>query len=190
MRTGDRAKLAKKAAAILVEAFEKELKDSGTIIASAELRKNDKLVGAGHTLVGCIDVGSYTAKVFDPEMLPTTNSMRQFLQVAVNLTSTTLIQQALTKLLPQKRKYVPKVTTHSNHITFTSQLYILATVSDTILRGRARVRSLHKLECSPILEAASQLVNNFQLTQRIMHCLGHSNKCHTFWSLPAFKKTL
>ena len=76
MRTGDRAKLAKKAAAILVEAFEKELKDSGTIIASAELRKNDKLVGAGHTLVGCIDVGSYTAKVFDPEMLPTTNSMR------------------------------------------------------------------------------------------------------------------
>ena len=41
MRTGDRAELAEKAAAILVEAFEKELKDSGTIIASAELRKMD-----------------------------------------------------------------------------------------------------------------------------------------------------
>ena len=91
--------MAKKAAAILVEAFEKELKDSGTIIASAELRKNDKLVGAGHTLVGCIDVGSYTVKVFDPEMLPTTNSMRQSLQVAVNLTSTTLIQLYLIKIL-------------------------------------------------------------------------------------------
>jgi len=26
-------------------------------------------VGAGHNLVGRIDVGSYTAKVFDPEML-------------------------------------------------------------------------------------------------------------------------
>ena len=78
-------------------------------------------------------------------MLPTTNSMRQFLQVAVNLTSTTLIQQALTKLLPQKLKYVPKVTTNSNRITFTSQLYVLATVSDTILRARARVRSLQIL---------------------------------------------
>ena len=50
--------MAEKEAAILIEAFEKELKDSGTIIVSAELRKMDKLVGAGHTLVGCINVGS------------------------------------------------------------------------------------------------------------------------------------
>jgi len=58
MRTSDQAKLAAKAAAILVEAFEKELKDSSTISVSAELRKTDKLVCAGHTLIGCVNVGS------------------------------------------------------------------------------------------------------------------------------------
>ena len=168
MKTSDRTELAEKAATILVEAFEKELKDNGTIIVPAELRKMDKLVGAGHILVGCVDVGSYTAKVFDPEMLPTTSSMRQFLQVAVNLTSKTLLQQALTKHLPEKLKYVPRVTTHSNRISFTSQFYVLSPVSDAVLRARARTRPLRKLECLPILEAASsQLINNIQLSQRV-----------------------
>ena len=100
---------------ILTQDFIRSLQDNGSIIRPAEVKSVRHLIAGGHALERYVDIRSYVEKVFEPETLLTAHRMREFLKMAINLTSERELHDELIKEMTNQISF-SFITCRSNNV--------------------------------------------------------------------------